>query len=133
MDTVTKISEQWVPIDHMDYRGLSVDFYEDVMGHQIFAIINGKLVEFGVYNTMYKDDAQLLIDDKLDTITRFENDPDLYGARLVRFQNGGHPDVKLIYRGRIIKVYLHYDNENENDLVSDAYAYMRSHISFLIN
>lgn len=117
----------------MDYRGKHVDFYEDALGHQIFAVLEGNLVEFGVYNTMYKDDAQLLIDDALDTITRFESDPMLYGSKLTWFDNSGHRDAKLVYRGRMLKVYPTFQNTSEIELISDATAYLRTHISFLIN
>lgn len=117
----------------MDYRGIHVDFYEDCLGHQIFGILEGILVEFGVYNTMYKDDAQLLIDDRLDTITRFEDDPKFRGAKLMRFRNADHTDVKLVYKKRILRIYPEFENWNEIDLISDATTYLRTHISFLIN
>ena len=57
----------------------------------------------------------MIIDDHLDTITRFSESPELYGSKLTRFQNGSFSDIKLIYRGRILKVYI---DPNENDLFS---------------
>ena len=57
----------------------------------------------------------MIIDDHLDTITRFSESPELYGSKLTRCQNGSFSDIKLIYRGRILKVYI---DPNENDLFS---------------
>ena len=50
------LSESWVPLDSMTYRGISVDFYEDCLGHQVVTMWKGKVIEFGVYNTVYQDD-----------------------------------------------------------------------------
>ena len=109
------LSESWVPLDSMTYRGISVDFYEDCLGHQVVTMWKDKVIEFGVYNTVYQDDMKLIIDDHLDTVTRFSEDPNLYGSKLTWFQNGSFSDIKLVYRGRIIKVYT---DVNENDLFS---------------
>lgn len=109
------LSESWVPLDSMTYRGISVDFYEDCLGHQVVTMWKDKVIEFGVYNTVYQDDMKLIIDDHLDTITRFSDNPNLYGSKLTWFQNGDFRDIKLIYKGRLLKVYI---NINENDLFS---------------
>lgn len=95
-----------VPIDTLEYRGFRVDFYEDVSGHQLIAIWENKIFQFGVYNTMAKEDMKLVIDDYLDTITRFEEQPAFYGAKLGYFQNGAFSDVRLIYCGRLLKVFI---------------------------
>lgn len=94
------------PIDHLSYRGFEVDFYEDVAGRQLVAVWEDQIFEFGVYNTMAKEDMKLIIDDHLDTITRFKEQPTFYGARLEYFQNGSFSDVRLVYKGRILKVFL---------------------------
>lgn len=123
------LSESWVPLDSFTYRGLTVDFYEDCLGHQVVAMWQGKVLEFGEYNTVYQDDMKLIIDDYLDTITRFSQDFKLYGAKLTWFQNGAYRDIKLVYRGRILKVYT---SVNENDLISiqvDAKQVLLSYIS----
>ena len=109
------LNSSWVPLDSMTYRGITVNFYEDCIGHQVVTMWKDKVIEFGVYNTVYQDDMKMIIDDHLDTITRFSEDPNLYGSKLTRFQNGSFSDIKLVYRGRILKVYL---NPNENDLFS---------------
>jgi hypothetical protein len=85
------------------------------MGHQVIFPWRGKVIELGEYNTVYQDDIKMIIDDHLDTITRFSEYPELYGSKLTRFQNGSFSDIKLIYRGRILKVYIEV---NENDLFS---------------
>lgn len=122
------LSESWVPLDSMTYRGISVDFYEDCLGHQVVTMWKDKVIEFGVYNTVYQDDMKLIIDDHLDTITRFKDQPELYGSKLTWFQNGSFRDIKLVYKGRLLKVYI---NINENDLfsiVQDAETALRNYI-----
>ena len=84
------------PIDTLEYRGFRVLFYEDISGHQLIAVWENKIYEFGVYNTQAREDMKLIIDDHLDTITRFEEQPAFYGAKLERFQNGGFSDVRLV-------------------------------------
>ena len=123
------LSQSWVPLESFTYRGITVDCYEDCIGHQVVFPWRGKVIELGEYNTVYQDDIKMIIDDHLDTVTRFSDLPELYGSKLTRFQNGSFSDIKLVYRGRILKVYI---NPNENDLVSiieDAkeilYTYIR--------
>lgn len=109
-----------------------MEFFVDPIGHQMFALTSSGLMEFGEYNNMYRSDAAALIDDQLDTITRFGDHPEFHGAKLSRFQNGDHSDVKLTYRGRIVKVYLTIGAApSENELVSDALEYLRTYISLL--
>ena len=118
MDTELKrihLSESWVPLDSMTYRGISVDFYEDCLGHQVVTMWKDKVIEFGTYNTVYQDDMKLIIDDYLDTITRFPDDPKFQWSKLTWFQNGDFRDIKLLYKNRILKIYTDID---ENDLIS---------------
>ena len=123
------LSQSWVPLESFTYRGITVDCYEDCIGHQVVFPWRGKVIELGEYNTVYQDDIKMIIDDHLDTVTRFSDLSELYGSKLTRFQNGSFSDIKLVYRGRILKVYI---NPNENDLFSiieDAkrilYTYIR--------
>lgn len=62
---------------------------------------------------------EYMIDDKLDTITRFSGYPDIIGAKLTYFHNRGHRDIRLVYKHRLIKVYLTIDNTivDENRLI----------------
>lgn len=109
------LSSSWVPLETFTYRGITVDCYEDCIGHQVVFPWRGKVIELGSYNTVYQDDIRLILDDYLDTITRFSDFPELYGSKLTWFQNGSFSDIKLVYRGRLLKVYL---DVNENDLFS---------------
>lgn len=127
------LSESWVPLDSMTYRGITVNFYEDCIGHQVVTMWKDKVIEFGVYNTVYQDDMKMIIDDHLDTITRFSDYPEFHGSKLTWFQNGSFSDVKLLYRGRILKVYTNVD---ENDLfwmVDDARKVLLTHNSIKID
>ena len=123
------LAPSWVPLESFTYRGITVDCYEDCIGHQVVFPWRGKVIELGEYNTVYQDDIRLILDDYLDTITRFSEYPELYGSKLTRFQNGSFSDIKLVYRGRILKVYI---NPNENDLFSiieDAKRTLYSYIN----
>ena len=93
------------PIDTLEYRGFRVLFYEDISGHQLIAVWENKIYEFGVYNTQAREDMKLIIDDHLDTLTRFSEQPAFYGAKLERFQNAGFWDIRLWYRGRLLAVW----------------------------
>jgi hypothetical protein len=128
------LKQYGIPIDNLKYRGFDIDFYEDVSGHQLIAIWNDKIYEFGVYNTQAKEDMKLIIDDHLDTITRFENNPFWYGARLEYFDNGGHRDIRLIYRDRILRVYLTQieSNDQTQDLNTSATEYILRDSSSLL-
>lgn len=126
------LSESWVPLDSMTYRGITVNFYEDCIGHQVVTMWKDKVIEFGVYNTVYQDDMKMIIDDHLDTITRFSEYPEFHGSKLTWFQNGSFSDIKLVYKGRILKVYI---DVNENDLFSiieDAKKILLTHNSIKI-
>lgn len=76
------LSESWVPLDSFTYRGITVDFYEDCLGHQVVTMWKDKVIEFGEYNTVYQDDMKLIIDDHLDTITRFTKISPTYDTKL---------------------------------------------------
>lgn len=109
-----------IPCDTLDYRGFKVNLYEDAQGRQLVTVWQGKLIEFGRDNTSYQDDLKLIIDDHLDTITRFEEYPELQGSKLGYFQNSGFRDVRLSYRGRILKIYLLSEFVDLEFLIQDA-------------
>ena len=94
-----------VPIDTLNYRGFEVNLYEDLQGKQLVAIWQDQLYELGTNNTVYQDDLKMLIDEHLDTISRFENYPELWGSKLEYFQNSDFRDIRLSYRGRVLKIY----------------------------
>lgn len=126
------LSESWVPLDSMTYRGISVDFYEDCLGHQAVAIWKDKVLEFGEYNTIYQDDMKLIIDDHLDTITRFTDIPDYHGSKLSWFMNEGFRDIKLVYKGRLLKIYIDVDENDLFSIIKDAEAIL-AHVIYSIN
>ena len=128
------LSDSWVPLETFTYRGITVDCYEDCLGHQVVFPWKGKVVELGEYNTVYQDDIKLIIDDHLDTITRFSDFPELYGSKLEYFQNGNFRDIRLMYRGRLLKCFLITNtvDTDENDLFSiieDAKRTLYSYIN----
>lgn len=108
--------------DTLTYRGIIVEFFQDPMGSQIWTYWRNKPIGFGTDNWNYKDDMKAIIDDSLDTITRFEQFQDLAGAKLTWFQNGKYRDIKLTYRGRLLKVFLVADESriNTDQLISDS-------------
>lgn len=110
-----------VPCDTLEYRGFKINLYEDAQGRQLVAVWQGKLIEFGRDNTSYQDDLKMIIDDYLDTITRFDEYPELYGSKLEYFQNSGFRDAKLSYKGRLLKIYLLSEFVDLEFLVQDAF------------
>ena len=123
------LSDSWVPLETFTYRGITVNCYEDRLGHQVVFPWRGKVVELGEYNTVYQDDIKLIIDDHLDTITRFSDFPELYGSKLTWFQNGSFSDIKLVYRGRILKVYINPDENDLFSIIEDAKRILYSYIN----
>ena len=123
------LSDSWVPLETFTYRGITVDCYEDRLGHQVVFPWRGKVIELGEYNTVYQDDIKLIIDDHLDTITRFSDFPELYGSKLTWFQNGSFSDIKLVSRGRILKVYINPDENDLFSIIEDAKRTLYSYIN----
>ena len=126
------LSESWVPLDSMTYRGITVNFYEDCIGHQVVTMWKDKVIEFGVYNTVYQDDMKMIINDHLDTITRFSEYPEFHGSKLTWFQNGSFSDIKLVYKGRVLKVYIDVDENDLFSIVEDAKKILLTHNSIKI-
>ena len=123
------LSESWVPLDSMTYRGISVDFYEDCLGHQVVTMWKDKVIEFGTYNTVYQDDMKLIIDDYLDTITRFPEDSKFQWSKLTWFQNGKFRDIKLLYKNRILKIYTDIDENDLFSIIDDARTTLTYYLS----
>lgn len=120
LSTVENLKKYGVPIDTLNYRGFKVNLYEDIQGKQLVAIWQDQLYELGTNNTVYQDDLKMLIDEHLDTISRFENYPELKGSKLEYFQNSDFRDIRLSYRGRLLKIYLLKGEVNINALKQDA-------------
>lgn len=106
--------------DTIIYRDQELNFLSDPSGHQCFAQWKGKLVDLGLDNIYYKEDMCKLVDHELDFITDFRDCPNFVGAKLEWFRNGDHRDIKLSYKGRILKVFLVAGEVNETFLISQA-------------
>ena len=98
-------------VETYTYRGISVDIYNDDYGQQFYCTLFGEEVGFGAFNLNYREDLEYLIDEKLDVITRF---PKFHGSSLRWFDNGGYRDIKLVYKQRILKIFLVGDPEKVN-------------------
>lgn len=99
-------------VDKMDYRGIHVDFYADNSFLQIIAEWNGQKMPLGYGNYDYKAEIRKVIDLQLDTIDTFSDI--ITGARLMFFDNFTNKDIKLVYNGRILKVYPVFDEKSLN-------------------
>lgn len=115
-----------VRYDTIEYRGEEVNFLSSVDGVQRFAQWRGKLVDLGLNNIYYKEDMCKYIDRTLDLITDFRNCPDFIGAKLEYFHNGDFRDIRLSYKGRILKVFLVAGKVNETSLISESESLLRS-------
>ena len=109
-----------VRYDTIEYRGEEINFLSSADGVQCFARWRGKLVDLGLNNIYYKEDMCKFIDRKLDLITDFRNCPDFVGAKLEYFRNGDFRDIRLLYKGRTLKVFLVAGTINETFLISEA-------------
>jgi hypothetical protein len=106
--------------DSIEYRGETIMFLSEPMGIQCFAQWRGKLVDLGLNNIYYKEDMCKFIDRELDLITDFRNLPDFIGAKLEYFHNGDFRDIRLLYKGRILKVFLVAGPVNETWIISES-------------
>ena len=108
--------------DTIEYRDQEVNFLSDPSGVQCFAQWNNQLVDLGLSNIYYKEDMCRFIDRQLDLITTFPKSPEFQGAQLEWFNNNGYRDIRLKYKGRLIKVFLVLDNNkvDETLVISEA-------------
>jgi hypothetical protein len=112
--------------DTIEYRGEEINFLSSVDGAQCFAQWRGKLVDLGLNNIYYKEDMCKFVDRTLDLITDFRNCPDFVGAKLEYFHNGDFRDIRLVYKGRILKVFLVAGPISETFLISESERILRS-------
>ena len=117
--------------DTIKYRDQEISFLSDPLGVQCFAQWRGELVDLGLNNIYYKEDMCKYIDRTLDLITDFRNCPDFLGAKLEYFHNGDFRDIRLSYKGRVLKVFLVAGEVNETFLISESERILRT--SGLIN
>jgi hypothetical protein len=109
-----------VRYDTIKYRDQEVNFLSDPAGVQCFAQWNNQLIDLGLNNIYYKEDICKFIDRKLDLITDFRNCPNFVGAKLEYFHNGDFRDIRLSYKGRILKIFLATGSVNETWLISES-------------
>lgn len=106
--------------DSIEYRGEAINFLSSVDGVQCFAQCRGKLIDLGLNNIYYKEDMCKFVDRELDLITDFRNQPDFAGAKLEYFRNGDFRDIRLSYKGRLLKVFLVAGEVSETFLISES-------------
>lgn len=115
-----------VRYDTIEYRGETINFLSSVDGVQCFAQWHGQLVDLGLNNIYYKEDMCKYVDRSLDLITDFRNLPDFAGAKLEYFHNGDFRDIRLCYKGRVLKVFLVAGSVNETWIISESERIMRT-------
>ena len=109
-----------VRYDTIEYREETINFLSDPSGVQCFAQWGSELIDLGLNNIYYKEDICKLVDRRLDLITDFRNCPNFVGAKLEYFHNGEFRDIKLSYKGRILKVFLVAGPVNETWIISES-------------
>lgn len=102
-------------IDQINYRGFSFSVWQNSVHY--YTVVAGKITTICDKNRNYRDYVYRMIDDQLDCVYAW----DAY-AQLVKFQNGDHTDVKLVYKNRILKVFLVADwtKVNETYLITES-------------
>ena len=115
-----------VRYDTIEYRGETVNFVSDPMGTWCCAQWKGKLIDLGLNNLYYKEDMCRVIDRELDLITEFRNCPDFVGAKLEYFHNGDFRDIRLVYKDRILKIFLVAGEVNETWIISESERILRT-------
>ena len=111
--------------DEIEYRNQKIVFLSDPAGDQCFANWSNQLIDLGLNNRAYKEDMCRYVDRELDLITDFRNCPDFVGAKLEYFYNGDFRDIRLCYKGRILRVFLVAGPVNETFLISESEKMLR--------
>ena len=109
-----------VRYDTISYRDQEVNFLSDPAGVQCFAQWNNQLIDLGLNNIYYKEDICKFIDRQLDLITDFRDCQNFAGAKLEYFHNGDYRDIKLSYKGRVLKIFLVTGPVNETWIISES-------------
>jgi hypothetical protein len=115
-----------VRYDTIEYRGETINFLSEPMGVECWAQWRGKLWNLGLNNLYYKEDMCRVVDRTLDLITDFRNCPDFAGAKLEYFHNGDFRDIRLVYKGRILKIFLVAGEVNETWIISESERILRT-------
>lgn len=112
--------------DEIEYRNQKIVFLSDPTGEQCFANWHNQLLDLGLHNREYKEDMCRYIDRQLDLITDFRNSNNFIGAKLEYFHNGDYRDIRLSYRGRIIKCFLVVGPVDEESLIVESVKILRT-------
>jgi hypothetical protein len=112
--------------DTIEYRNETIDFLSSVDGVQCFAQWRGKLIDLGLNNIHYREDICKYVDRTLDLITDFRDCPDFAGAKLEYFHNGDFRDIRLVYKGRLIRCFLVVGPVNEESLIAESVKILRT-------
>ena len=115
-----------VRYDTIEYRGEELNFLSSVDGVECWAQWRGKLVDLGLNNLYYKEDMCKFVDRTLDLITDFRNCPNFVGAKLEYFHNGDFRDIRLCYKGRVLKIFLVAGTVNETWIISESERILRT-------
>lgn len=115
-----------VRYDTITYRDQEINFLSDPSGSRCFAQWNNELIDLGLNNIYYKEDACRIIDRRFDLITEFRDCPDFTGAKLEYFHNGEFRDIRLCYKGRIIKCFLVAGPVDEESLIAESVKILRT-------
>ena len=111
----------------IEYRGQTIEFILNPDGHQVFAKWKDKKIDLGLDNIYYKEDMCRFVDRTLDLITTFPKSPELQGAQLEWFNNNGYRDIRLKYKGRVLKIFLIINNNiNKTFLISESEKLLRN-------
>ena len=112
--------------DTIEYRGETINFLSTPGGVECWAQWRGQLVDLGLNNIYYKEDMCKYVDRTLDLITDFRNCSSFVGAKLEYFRNGDFKDIRLSYRGRILKIFLIAGEVDETFLISESERILRT-------
>ena len=112
--------------DAIEYRGETINFLSTPGGVECWAQWRGQLVDLGLNNIYYKEDMCKYVDRTLDLITDFRNCPSFVGAKLEYFRNGDFKDIRLSYKGRILKIFLIAGEVDETFLISESERILRT-------
>ena len=120
-----EISDSDEIVDQFNYRGFSFSVYKSEADSCFYTILMGKSVRVCGADESYPARMRDIIDDSLGTIRAWHD----LDAKLVEFQNGGSLDLKLVCKGRIIKVYLVNADQVDYDAVArDAEHSLESYL-----
>ncbi len=109
-----------VRYDTIEYRGETINFLSTADGVECWAQWNNQLIDLGLNNIYYREDMCRYVDRTLDLITDFRNCPNFVGAKLEYFHNGDFRDIRLVYKGRLIKCFLVAGHVDEESLIREA-------------